>query len=182
MHTDKETRVGDLCREGTHRPVYVYVRMCICAYMCFNICMCMCVCVYVHICALTHACIYAYGHKDTCTSLIRHVCFLCTHTHYIHIQDHNRECNLCMFVRICIMCMRVRVHGTDTWRSLTCIHVCKHAGASSLAIMAEVKCEPEVLLQMAEDGAIEALQVCSCVLHMYVKCLEWSYLWLKVER
>jgi len=31
-------------------------------------------------------------------------------------------------------------------------------GASSLAFIAEVKCEPEVLLQMAEEGAIDVLQ------------------------
>lgn len=31
-------------------------------------------------------------------------------------------------------------------------------GASALAFMAEVQCEPEVLLQMAEDGAIDAMQ------------------------
>jgi hypothetical protein len=56
-----------------------------------------------------------------------------------------------------------RVHAGITRTLQLVLHVYMYvniAGASSLAIMAEVKCEPEVLLQMAEDGAIEALQVC----------------------
>jgi len=126
-----------VCAYGIYMCMYIYVYICICAYMHMYIRTYICICIYIYVYIHTYIYVYVFIYETIYMQIYTHI-FECSYM-YIYIYIYT-----CIYINICIYAHKcARTHSYIYLHIYICICICTSAHTPYIEI-ARGACVPDV--------------------------------------